>query len=59
MEPDVQNCNLCGQSYPIWHCGELKGRPVQRRRETAKQQGLRYRCLCDDHLKNVSKSLAE
>lgn len=59
VEPKVQNCKLCGHSHPIWHCDVFKGRPVERRWETAKRLGLCYRCLGNDHLGNSCPNYRE
>ena len=50
VEPKTQKCKVCGYNHPIWHCDVFKGRPVERRWETAKQLGLCYRCLSKDHI---------
>ena len=59
VEPKIQRCKLCGHSHPIWHCNVFKGRPVERRWETAKRLGLCYRCLRNDHLGNSCPSYRE
>ena len=59
VEPKIQRCKLCGHIHPIWHCDVFKGRPVERRWETAKRLGLCYRCLRNDHLVNSCPSYRE
>ena len=45
-------CQACGESHPILKCQVFTGWPTQKKWEAAKQFGLCYRCLRDDHLGN-------
>ena len=58
-EMRMSKCRVCGDNHPIWQCEVFKGRPAERRWETAKRLGLCYRCLGRDHLGNACTNYRE
>ena len=49
-------CWLCHESRKVSDCQNLKGMPVQERRETVKRKGLCFNCLSNTHQTGNCKS---
>ena len=55
IQSTCKNCQICGGLHKVWECEKFKAMNIEQRWMKAKEAGLCFRCLKDNHLAKLCK----